>query len=40
MMTKTVFDPVTQLPQVGPKRAETLATLGIETVNDLLTYCR
>ncbi|RBR28533.1 ATP-dependent DNA helicase RecG [Enterococcus cecorum] len=31
-------DPVTALSGVGEKRAETLATLGIETIEDLLTY--
>lgn len=31
-------DPVTALSGVGEKRAETLATLGIETIEDLLSY--
>lgn len=31
-------DPVTALSGVGAKRAETLATLGIETIEDLLSY--
>ena len=31
-------DPVTALSGVGVKRAETLATLGIETIEDLLSY--
>lgn len=31
-------DPVTALSGVGKKRAETLATLGIETIEDLLSY--
>jgi ATP-dependent DNA helicase RecG len=31
-------DPVTDLSGVGAKRAETLATLGIETIEDLLSY--
>lgn len=31
-------DPVTALSGVGEKRAETLANLGIETIEDLLSY--
>ncbi|WP_179395578.1 ATP-dependent DNA helicase RecG [Lacticaseibacillus absianus] len=31
-------DPLTALPGVGPKRAEQLATLGLETIGDLLFY--
>ena len=35
---KSIEDPVTALSGVGPQRAETLKTLGIETIADLLTY--
>lgn len=31
-------DPITALSGVGEKRAKTLATLGIETIEDLLSY--
>lgn len=35
---KSLQDPVATLKGVGPKRASDLATLGIDTVEDLLTY--
>ncbi|WP_295728227.1 ATP-dependent DNA helicase RecG [uncultured Limosilactobacillus sp.] len=35
---KSLQDPVSNLRGVGPKTAEGLATLGIKTVEDLLTY--
>ncbi|QIL46154.1 ATP-dependent DNA helicase RecG [Vagococcus coleopterorum] len=35
---KRLTDSVTVLAGVGPKRAESLATLGIETIEDLVTY--
>lgn len=35
---KSLQDPVAALKGVGPKRAADLATLGIDTVEDLLTY--
>lgn len=35
---KSLQDPVATLKGVGPKRAADLATLGIDTVEDLLTY--
>ena len=35
---KSLQDPVVALKGVGPKRAADLATLGIDTVEDLLTY--
>lgn len=35
---KSIYDAVTALPKVGAKRAEGLHSLGIETVEDLLTY--
>lgn len=35
---KKLSDRVTVLPGVGPKREETLNQLGIETIEDLLTY--
>lgn len=34
----SLADSVSVLPGVGPKRAENLASLGIETIEDLLTY--
>ena len=30
--------PINQIKGVGPKRAETLESLGIHTIYDLLTY--
>lgn len=33
-----LFDPIAVLPGVGPKRAENLKELGIETVENLLAY--
>lgn len=33
-----ITDSITVLPGVGPKRAESLQELGIQTVEDLLTY--
>ena len=35
---QSLQDPVTKLKGVGAKRAADLATLGIDTVADLLTY--
>lgn len=35
---KSLQDPVTALKGVGKKKAEQLATLGIETIEDLLTH--
>ena len=35
---QSLQDPVTKLKGVGAKRAQDLATLGIDTVADLLTY--
>lgn len=35
---KSLQDPVDQLKGIGPKSAADLATLGIDTVGDLLTY--
>lgn len=35
---KSLQDPVSKVRGVGPKAAENLATLGIQTVEDLLTY--
>ena len=35
---QSLQDPVTKLKGVGAKRAQELATLGIDTVGDLLTY--
>ncbi|PWG00908.1 ATP-dependent DNA helicase RecG [Levilactobacillus bambusae] len=34
----SLADPISSLKGVGPKRVASLAGLGIETVNDLLTY--
>lgn len=34
----SIYDPVSELSGVGPKRLEALAKLGIETVFDLLTF--
>lgn len=36
--SETVKDSVATLSGVGPKRVETLKTLHIETINDLLTH--
>lgn len=35
---RSLSDPVTMLAGVGEKRAESLASLGIHTIEDLLTY--
>ena len=35
---KSLQDPVSKLRGVGPKTVDNLKTLGIETVEDLLTY--
>ncbi len=35
---ETLHKPVTLLPEVGPRRAKTLARLGIETLEDLLYH--
>lgn len=35
---KRITDPITVLAGVGPKKAETLAQLGVTTMKDLLTY--
>lgn len=35
---RALTDPVTVLAGVGQKRAESLASLGIHTIEDLLTY--
>ena len=35
---QTIYDDVDSLPGVGPKRKTSLLELGINTVNDLLTY--
>ena len=35
---KSLQDPVSTIRGVGPKNAEALTTLGIQTVEDLLTY--
>lgn len=37
-MEMNLFDPIGVLPGVGPKRADNLKELGIETVEDLLAY--
>ncbi|WP_277631336.1 ATP-dependent DNA helicase RecG [Atopococcus tabaci] len=38
LTNKSIYDPVSVLPKVGPKRVEALNGLGIETVLDLLTH--
>lgn len=35
---KSIYANVSSLPKVGPKRAMALSTLGITTIEDLLTY--
>lgn len=35
---RSLNDPVTMLAGVGAKRADSLASLGIQTIEDLLTY--
>ena len=37
-MMKSLQDPVSVLKGVGPKRVADLATLNIDTIEDLLTY--
>lgn len=33
-----IYDPVGELPHVGPKRVEALHSLGIDTIYDLITH--
>ena len=35
---RSLDDPITMLAGVGEKRAASLASLGIQTIEDLLTY--
>lgn len=37
-MMKSLQDPVSVLKGVGPQRVAALATLNIDTIEDLLTY--